>query len=238
MVDAFGREFAATTPSMVIAGGGGSDGLEVALAANALNQSRGNVGVTIKPNEGHLGFDRMASPAELRVLAERMNSGGVSLLMIRGANPAFALPKSAGFATAMAKVPFKVSFSSVPDDTSELADLILPDHHPLEQWGDAEPVRGTISLKQPTMDPVFDTRATSDVLIAVAKKNPANAARYTMADSRSWLISRFPGGATGLAAALPRGIASGSMGEPTTARPVPAVRAATPIEQSSGNMYL
>ena len=238
VLDAFAREFAATTPSMVIAGGGGSDALEVALAANALNQSRGNVGVTIKPNEGYLGFDRMASPAELRALAERMNSGGVSLLMVRGANPAFTLPKSAGFAAAMAKVPFKVSFSSVPDDTSELADLILPDNHPLEQWGDAETVRGTISLQQPTMDPVFDTRATSDVLIAVAKKDPGNAARYAMPDYRSWLIGRFPGGATALTAALPRGIASGSLGEATTARPVPAVRAAAPIEQSSGNMYL
>ena len=238
VLDAFGREFAATTPSMVIAGGGGADGLEVALAANALNQSRGNVGVTIKPNEGYLGFDRMASPAEVRALAERMNSGGVSLLMVRGANPAFTLPKSVGFAAAMAKVPFKVSFSSYPDETSELADLILPDHHSLEQWGDAEPVRGTISLQQPTMDPVFDTRATSDVLIAVAKRDPGSAARYQMADYRSWLISRFPGGATGLAAALPRGVASGSLGEPTTARTVPAVRAAAPIEQSSGNMYL
>jgi Fe-S-cluster-containing dehydrogenase component len=238
VLDAFGREFAATTPSMVIAGGGGADGLEVALAANALNQSRGNVGVTIKPSEGYLGFDRMASPAEVRTLAERMNAGGVSLLMVRGANPAFALPKSVGFAAAMAKVAFKVSFSSYPDETSELADLILPDHHSLEQWGDAEPIRGTISLQQPTMDPVFDTRATSDVLITVAKRDPGSAARYQMPDYRSWLISRFPGGAAGLAAVLPRGIASGSLGEPTTARAVPAVRAATPIEQSSGNMYL
>ncbi len=238
VLDAFGREFAATKPSMVVAGGGGSDGLEVALAANQLNQTQGNIGVTIKPNEGYLGFDRMASPAELRALAERMNSGSVSLLMVRGANPAFTLPKSVGFAAAMAKVPFKVSFSSYPDESSELADLILPDHHSLEQWGDSEPVRGTISLQQPTMDPVFDTRATSDVLIAVAKKDPGNAARYAMNDYRSWLIGRFPGGASGLTAALPRGIAAGSLSEPTTARPVPAVRAAAPIEQSSGNMYL
>src|SRR6202162_3118696 len=238
VLDGFGREFAATTPSMVIAGGGGADGLEVALVANALNQSRGNVGVTIKPNEGYLGFDRMASPAEVRALAERMNAGGVSLLMVRGANPGFTLPKASGFAAAMARVPFKVSFSSYPDETSELADLVLPDHHSLEQWGDAEPIRGTISLQQPTMDPVFDTRATSDVLIAVAKKDLGSAARYPMADYRSWLISRFPGGAAGLTAALPRGIAGGLLGEPTTARPVPAVRAAIPIEQSTGNMYL
>jgi molybdopterin-containing oxidoreductase family iron-sulfur binding subunit len=237
-LDAFGREFAAATPVMVLAGGGGGDGFEVALAANALNQSRGAVGSTIKPNEGYLGFDRMASPAELRGLVARMNGGGVSMLMVRGANPAFSLPKAAGFAEAMGKVSFKVSFSSYPDETSELADLILPDHHSLEQWGDAEPLRGTISLQQPTMDPVFDTRATSDVLIAVAKKDPASAARYPMPDYRSWLISRFPGGATALAAALPRGIASGSLGESTTARPTPAVQAAPPMAQSSGNMYL
>jgi len=238
VLDAFVREFAAAKPNMVVAGGGGVDGLEVALAANQLNQSQGNVGVTIKPNEGYLGFDRMASPAELRALTQRMNSGGVSLLMVRGANPAFTLPKSVGFAAAMAKVPFKVSFSSVPDETSELADLILPDHHSLEQWGDAEPIRGTISLQQPAMDPVFDSRATSDVLIAAAKKDPGSAARYQMNDYRSWLIGRFPGGAAGLTAALPRAIASGSLGESTTARPVPAVSAAAPIEQSSGNMYL
>ena len=137
------------------------------------------------------------SPAELRALADRMNAGSVSLLMVRGANPAFTLPKSTGFAAAMAKVPFKVSFSSYPDETSELADLVLPDDHTLEQWGDAEPIRGTISLQQPTMDRVFDTRATSDVLIAVGKSDPGSAARYAMPDYRSWLISRFPGGGAG-----------------------------------------
>ena len=238
VLDAFGREFAATKPSMVVAGGGGLDGVETVLAANALNQSHGNVGVTIKPTEGYLGFDRVAVPAELRVLARRMEAGSVPVLMVRGANPVFTLPKSIGFAAAMAKVPFKVSFSSYPDDTSELADLILPDHHALEQWGDAEPVRGTISLQQPTMDPVFDTRATSDVLIAVAKKDPSNAARYPN-DYRSWLIGRFAGGAAGLTAALPRGIASGSVGESTAARPAPSPRDnLQPLEQTTGNMYL
>ncbi len=238
VLDALAREFADTKPSMVVAGGGGANGLELVLAANQLNQSQGNVGVTIKPNGGYLGFDRIATPAELRALAQRMNSGGVSLLMVRGANPAFTLPRAVGFAASMAKVPFKVSFSSYPDETSELADLILPDHHSLEQWGDAEPVRGMISLQQPAMDPVFDTRATSDVLIAAAKKDPGSAARYPVNDYRSWLIGRFAGGAAGLTAALPRGIASGSLGESTGARPVPAVRLAAPMEQSNGNMYL
>src|SRR3954465_8182456 len=236
VLDALGREFAASSPAMVLAGGGGTDGFEGALAANALNQAHASG--SIKPAEGYLGFDRMASPAELRALVARMNTGAVSLLMVRGANPAFTLPKAAGFAEAMTKVPFKVSFSSYPDETTELADLVLPDHHSLEQWGDAESIRGTLSLQQPAMDPVFDTRATADVLIAVAKKDPANATRFPSADYRTWLMGRFPGGAAAFAAALPRGIASGSLAEATTPRAVPQIHSAAPIEQSSGNMYL
>src|SRR5204863_891487 len=62
--------------------------------------------------------------------------------------------------------------------------------------------------------------------------------RYPVADYRSWLIGRFTGGASGLTAALPRGITPGSLGETSTPRPVPPVRALAPIDQSSGNMYL
>jgi len=238
ILSAFAREFTGASGTMALAGGGGAAGLELALAVNALNQSRGGVGTTIKPAEAYLGFERMTAPAELRAVADRMNAGAVSLVMVRGANPAFTLPKAVGFAAGMAKVPFKVSFSSYPDETSELADLILPDHHPLEQWGDAEPLRGTLSLQQPTMDPVFDTRATADVLIAVAKRDPGAAARYPLPDYRSWLTSRFPGGASGLAAALPRALGAGSVGAAIAPRPLPALRPAAPIEEASGNMYL
>src|ERR671920_1151585 len=106
-------------------------------------------------------------------------------------------PAAGRFAEAFAKVPFKVSFSMYPDETTELCDLILPDLHPLESWGDAPAGANVISLQQPAMDPVFaGTRAAADVLADVARKDPANAARYPQADYRSYLISRFAGGAT------------------------------------------
>ena len=43
-----------------------------------------------------------------------------------------------------------------------------------------------------------NTRATADVLIGVTKGDPATAGRYPVADYRSWLIGRFPGGAAGV----------------------------------------
>ena len=147
------------------------------------------------------------------------------MLMVHNVDPVYMLPRSSGFAAAMAKVPFKVSFSSIVDETSAMADLVLPDNHSLESWGDAQPLSGVVSLQQPVMDPVFDTRAIADVLIAVSK---SAAALTPLPDYRSLLISRFPGGAAGLAAALPLGIASGSLPQAVVGRPVPARVTATP----------
>src|SRR4029079_15907821 len=164
------------------------------------------------------GFEGIDSPSQLRVLAQRMQAGQVPLLMTRNINPAYLMPKSAGFATAMAKVPFKVSFSSIKDETSEMADLVLPDNHSLERWGDAQPVAGTLSLQQPVMEPVFDTRATGDVLLAV---RPLADTAAVAKDYRTLFISRFPGNANGLAAALPHGISAGTSA-PSTPRAIPA----------------
>jgi molybdopterin-containing oxidoreductase family iron-sulfur binding subunit len=88
------------------------------------------------------------------------------------------------------------------------------------------------------MDPVFVTQATSDVLIAVAKKDVANAAKYQVPDYRTWLINRIPGGAAGLAAALPKGIMAGSSLARTASAPAVAARVAPPIDQTQGDFYL
>ena len=71
------------------------------------------------------------------------------------------MPRSTGFAEAFAKVPFKVSFASTMDDTAELCDLILPDHHALESWGDAQPVAGT-----PSYGPIKLLKLASDGLFS------------------------------------------------------------------------
>ena len=183
----------------------------VAHAVNAINQAAGNVGQTVNPAAAITAFEHAATYADIRDLADRMRKGAVPLLMVRGANPAFSTPPALGFAAAMEKVPFKVSFSSYPDETAELCDLVLPDHHALESWGEAAPLAATISLQQPGMDPVFASRQTADVLVSLAKTDPALAAKYPWPDYRTWLISRFPGAATGFTNALITGVvASGA----------------------------
>ena len=204
------REVASTKPSLFLAGGFGTSAMDIAVAVNDLNKATGNVGVTVKPTEGAPGFDRIATAADMRDLADKMKGGSVPLVMVRGANPAYSTPRAVGFSDAFAKVPFKVSFSSYPDETTALCDLVLPDHHALEQWGDADAGSGMVSLQQPTMDPVFDTKATADILIAAAQADVGNSSRYAQKDYRTWMIAHFAGGAVGFTKALARGVVAGT----------------------------
>ncbi len=235
---AFVNEFRSTQNALILASGSTANGSELLKVATGINVANGAIGTTILPAQAYLGFEGVSSPARVRALAQRMSAGEVPMLMVRNANPAYTLGKNVGFLEAMGKVGFKVSFSSIMDDTTEACDLILPDHHFLEQWGDAQPVAGVLALQQPTMDPVFDTLATSDVLITAAKGDVTNAAKYQVADYRTWLINRIPGGAAGLTAALPKGQMEGTaLARAAVETPVTPINGAN-IDSTTGDMYL
>jgi molybdopterin-containing oxidoreductase family iron-sulfur binding subunit len=51
------------------------------------------------------------------------------------------------------------------DETSELCKYVIPSHHFLESWGDAEGRTGFVSLIQPTINPLFKTRHWQDNLL-------------------------------------------------------------------------
>ena len=222
----------ATTPSLILAGTTGPDAVQVALAANGLNRTLGNIGVTVKPAEpiASLGGN-VAGVMRMTSLIQQMNAGSVPLMFVRGANPVHTTPKALQFAEAFAKVPFKVSFSSYPDETTQLCDLILPDHHSLESWGDAEPVPGTVGLQQPVMEPVFTTRATADVLLGIARGDAALTSRFP-ATYREWLATRL-GGAAALAAALPSGMVAGSTPQRSPAPSAAPARAPATAQQTT-----
>ena len=100
-------------------------------------------------------------------LVSEMQTGTVKALLVADANPVYSLPPALGFAEALRQVPLRVSFSPVFDETAAWCHWLLPDHTPLESWGDWVPQQGVIGIQQPAMRPVFDTRSTPDVLLDV-----------------------------------------------------------------------
>ena len=166
------RRFVAEGPGLAVGPGvsgqhRGATGAN--LAALVLNYVAGNVGRSV-----HLNLPDQAAAsrpyASLESAIASMGAGEVAVALVHDTNPAYSLPPAAGFADAFGAVPFKVSFASALDETARLADLVLPDTHSLESWGDSHPRPGVHALQQPVMRPVplFGARPTGDVLLSAA----------------------------------------------------------------------
>ncbi len=193
LVRRLAREFASASPSLAVAGGIGAQhrrAAELCAAVNLLNYVAGNVGRTVRFGLGlpaRDGYEAMAG------LIAEMNAGQIQLLIVHDANPVYALPRTAGFAAAMAKVPFTVSTATVLDETAALADLLLPNRHALERWDDLRPRAGVRSLMQPVMTPVVDAMATGDVLLGAAKQVGGPMTRFTAASWEAHLREAWAG---------------------------------------------
>jgi len=150
-----------------------TNGLFNALAVNAL-------AALVDPDNGALlGFmpqpplgnapPAVKKPQDSFAALSALTNTNPKLLMLYDANPVFSAPPSAQVREAIAKIPYVVSFGSFLDETSSLADLILPDHAPLESWLDDIPESGAagtvVSLAPPAVHPLHDTRAMPDVLL-------------------------------------------------------------------------
>jgi len=170
-VERLARRLVEFQPAVAFIGGAPlahTNGLFHALAVNALNGLLGSVG-----QPGGVFFTPGNVKSEVRSLKSDMLSSA-KILLLDDVNPVFGAPKAWKVREALAGIPFIASFGSFLDDTSHLADLILPDHSFLESWVDSAPESGSIeavtTAAGPAMKPLYRTRATADVLIDVAGK--------------------------------------------------------------------
>ncbi|HET7214734.1 MAG TPA: molybdopterin-dependent oxidoreductase [Terriglobia bacterium] len=182
-IERLAREMAAHSPAVTLIGGAPlaqTNGLANALAANALNALLGSVGkpggVFFTPQPPMPDLAAQKEGESLAALCESILKGStpVETLLVYNANPVFASPLAWRVREAFEKVSFIASFGSFVDETSILADLILPDHSYLESWVDSIPESGTAeavaSLAPPAMNPLHHTRAMPDVLLEVAQQ--------------------------------------------------------------------
>jgi MoCo/4Fe-4S cofactor protein with predicted Tat translocation signal len=134
----------------------GSNDVNIQTIVNAINQQTGAYGKTIdwsSPLNYRQGIDK-----DMTDLVAMMQDGKAGALLIYGANPAYDYVDADGFKNALKNVKLTVSFTEQLDETSELCQFLIPHHHYLESWGDAEPKAGYTSFIQPTIYPLFKTR--------------------------------------------------------------------------------
>ncbi len=171
-----------TDPSLAIGGGGAgsnTNGVDNLVAVNALNYLVDNIGKTgglvFNPvTAGQVSHQRQASYRTMLELAEDAQQGNIEVLILNDTNPVFTMPLVVGFKEALTKIPLVVSLSSFLDETTVLADLILPSHTYLESWGDDFPEPGVGfrigAVSQPVVSPLYNTRATGDIILSLAQQ--------------------------------------------------------------------
>src|SRR5213592_778564 len=168
-VERLAKEFVEQRPAVAMIAGAAlaqTNGLFNALAVNALNAL-----------EEIAGGPRSASatarsPNERPPLQQEVRDAQV--LMLDGPNPVYAAPPAWKVRETLMQVPYIVSFGNFIDETSALADVILPDHSFLESWVHSMPESGAktavVSTAGAVMAPVQEKRATGDVILDVGRR--------------------------------------------------------------------
>ncbi|MCX6212046.1 MAG: TAT-variant-translocated molybdopterin oxidoreductase, partial [Bacteroidetes bacterium] len=141
----------------------GSNNLSEQIIVNAINDAIGANGTTI--NFGASLNYRQGIDSDFASFVDDMNAGKVNAVLFYGANPVYSWPAADKVKAGLAKVKTTISFNAKLDETTALCKYSIPAPHFLESWGDAEPISGHISFIQPTISPLFKTRAFEDSLL-------------------------------------------------------------------------
>jgi MoCo/4Fe-4S cofactor protein with predicted Tat translocation signal len=110
---------------------------------------------------------RKGSDEKVTQLVNDMKAGSVHTLIMSGVNPVYTLADSDSFVEGLKKVKTSVALSLKEDETASVATIAAPVPHYLEAWGDLVLTKGTYSLTQPTIRPLFDTKQFQDVLMSI-----------------------------------------------------------------------
>ena len=147
----------------------GSNDPAVQVLVAAINQSLGNVGTTI--DLAAPSYVRQGDDARMVQLVNDMNAGTVGAVIFYHANPVYNHPLGAKVKAGLAKVPLTISFNDRLDETGSLCQYSAPDHHWMESWNDYEPKKGFLSMGQPVITPLFQTRQAQESLLIWAGRN-------------------------------------------------------------------
>jgi MoCo/4Fe-4S cofactor protein with predicted Tat translocation signal len=137
---------------------------EVHALAHAMNNSLGNVGKTVfytDPVEANSVDQRQS----LQELLKDIDDGRVELLVIVGGNPVYNTPADLKLnPERMFKPKLRVHLSQYKDETSAYCHWHIPESHYLEAWSDTRSYDGTVTIVQPLIEPLYQSKSAHELL--------------------------------------------------------------------------
>ena len=141
----------------------GTNNIEIQIIVNRINHLLGNYTDCIDLNSNL----NIASGIDSNMdnLVNDINDGKVKALLMYNVNPVYDYPESDKFLTGLKNTELTVNMSVSLNETVGIAKYECPVHHYLESWDDAEIIPGQLSLSQPCINPLFNTRSFQDSLL-------------------------------------------------------------------------
>lgn len=167
---------------------------EVHVACHFLNAMLEAEGNTIETKGGNL-VSKTLSSEDLKELLKEAADGKYSAGIFWDTNPAYAFPDTSLWENAVAKIPETFRIGLYEDETALDCGWKLPENHWLESWGDFQSSVDFVSLRQPAIGPLHDTRQGEDILLSCMRGMqapvPENYLQYVKA---RWRENVYPEG--------------------------------------------
>lgn len=143
-----------------IAHAGDTLSVEVHKAVNILNSLlSGN-----KLYDFENSFVEMSKLSSLNDLHSLASKSDLGALVIIDSNPIYHYPNM--FKDAFKNVQTKIAIVNSKNDSSAICNYVLPINNALESWGDHQVRSSLVSLQQPVIAPIFNTRQKESILLS------------------------------------------------------------------------
>jgi MoCo/4Fe-4S cofactor protein with predicted Tat translocation signal len=170
-ISAAAKDLAAHKGKSIVIAGDNQPPIVHALAF-AMNQTLGNVGTTVVYTEPLVANADVTQIEQLRSLVQEIDGGAVKMLVFLGGNPVYNTPADLKLnAERLNKVPLRVHLGPYFDETAELCHWHISEKHYLEMWSDTRSFDGTVSIVQPLIYPLYDSKSAHEVVQLFFKEN-------------------------------------------------------------------
>jgi Fe-S-cluster-containing dehydrogenase component len=151
--------------------------MEAHMAGHLLNAMLSAEGNTLDRSLS-IPVPELLNYADLRSLLMEAARGEFAAAIFWGTNPAYSFPDNSLWKNAIARIPQTIRIGLYEDETALDCRWRLPENHWLESWGDFEPATDILTLRQPVMGTLHNTKQGEDILLsslqALGKTVPAN----------------------------------------------------------------
>ncbi|MEQ9443471.1 MAG: TAT-variant-translocated molybdopterin oxidoreductase [Cyclobacteriaceae bacterium] len=161
----------------------GSNDPAVQGMVNAINSLLDNYGKTVDISRP--AYYRKGSNQAMEQMAHNLEQGQLKGVIFYNCNPVYDFYQGEMIGKTIVNADISISTADRLDETTSQVTHIAPDSHYLESWNDAAPQQGQLSLVQPAITPLFDTRQAQGSFLTWANSAETDYYSYLKANWQS-----------------------------------------------------